>query len=489
MTLTRTEVGLRALLRPAVPTASLAFADSGSIRRDGWSASDPEVTFEGSRLRAAGVRDAFELELPADAEEFDRVYPAVTRVGQASVLYGPALVAAEVSPEAEVQTTGTDVVLPAAAQLDRGYVFVGDPELVEPRDGYTLVGRAVVAPWISKTVSEGAEAVFPLFASTFGELPQEPIVAVTQDSPGPMGFHGDVTENGFVFLRFHGAEWDAYDSGAAAQISTFIRHEAFHLWNQAVAPGTPPWLHEGGAEYAAVVAAVGGGVLSEADALAEVSSRAARCRAALGDQPMSELGRGGSAVYDCGVTVQWLADLELRRSSSGNAHVFTLWATLLSEAPPSGYTLAAFRDLAGPLAVRFLDGAGWEALATELAERGIDVDTTPDPAEDRAQLLNHLMASSCGPGRFGFWHEEGFVRLDTGDGCGVLSNQPELTAVESHSLSSAPSAAMVAAIARCGAGKAVRATDRGGKTLEVACDAPPSRVPGFRVLRAPTLAP
>lgn len=489
VTLSRTDVGLRAVLRPTSPTASLAFADSGSIRRDAWSASDPQTIFEGTQLRATGVRDAFELELPADAEEFDRVYPSVTRVGPASVLYGPALVAEEVPSASVVQTTGNDVVLPSEARLEEGYVFVGETGLVEPRDGYTLVGGAAVAPWIAKTVSSAAEAAFPLFASMFGPLPGAPIVTVTQDSPGPMGFHGDVTENGFVFLRFHGQVWDAFDPRAAARISTFVRHEAFHLWNRNVAPGTPPWLHEGGAEYAAVVAAVVGGVLSEADALEQVSYRAARCRAALGEQAMSELGGGGSAVYDCGVTVQWLADLGRRTSSGGEEHVFTLWASLLSQAPETGYTLASFRELAGPLAGRFLDGAGWEALGAELAGLGVEVETTPDPDEDRSRLLNHLMSSSCGSGRFGFWQEDGFVRLDTAQGCGVLSNKPELTAVESHLLGPDASQAMVAAIVRCEAGKPVRATSRDGSTLEIPCETPPSRVPGFRVLRAPALAP
>ncbi len=435
------------------------------------------------------MRDTFVLELPADAEEFDRVYPSVTRVGEASVLYGPALVATELPPETAVRASGGDVVLPAEARLEGGYIFVGDAELVEQRDGYSLVGGDVVAPWISTTISAGAEAAFPLFASMFGPLPRAPIVAVTQDSPGPMGFHGDVTENGFVFLRFHGEAWNAFDGQAAARISTFIRHEAFHLWNAGVAPGTPPWLHEGGAEYAAVVAAVVGGVLSEQQALEQVSYRAGRCRAALGDQAMSELGGGGSAVYDCGVTVQWLADLGRRSTSDGDAHVFTLWASLMSEASATGYTLEAFRELAGPLALRFLDGAGWEPLAAELVGLGVEVETSPDPREDRSQLLNHLMASSCGSGRFGFWEEEGFVRLDTGDGCGVLSNEPELTAVESHPLGTGASLAMVAAIARCEAGKPVRVTDRDGKTLEIPCNTVPKRLPGFRVLHAPPLAP
>ena len=470
-----------------VPTASLTFEDSTTIRRDGWSALDSEASLDGASLRASGVRDAFELELPADAEEFDRVYPSVTRVGTASVLYGPALVAKELPDDAEVQATGDDVVVPMEARLQSGYVFVGDPKLVEPRDGYTLVGGAVVAPWIIKTVSAGAEATLPLFASMFGALPNPPIVTVTQDSPGPMGFHGDVTENGFVFLRFHGESWDAFDPRAANQISTFIRHEAFHLWNRNVAPGTPPWLHEGGAEYAAVVAAVAGGVLSETQALEQVSYRAGRCRAALGDRPMSELGGGGSAVYDCGVTVQWLADLGRRTSSGGKAHVFTLWASLLSEAPQAGYTLAAFRELAGSLAGGFIDGQGWTALAAELRALGVEVETTPDVGEDRSRLLNHLMAVSCGSGRFGFWQEDGFVRLDTAEGCGVLSNKPELTAVESHGLGPDASLAMTAAIARCEKGEPVRVTDRGGKTLEIPCDTPPSRVPGFRVLRAPAL--
>lgn len=405
------------------------------------------------------------------------------------MLYGPALVAAEVAADTVVETSSGDTILPEGATLEDGYVYVGEARLIDERAGYRLVGGSTVVPWIVETVSAGAEAAFPLFTSMFGPLSREPIVAITDDAPGPMAFHGDVTENGFVFLRFHGDVWNAFDPGAADLISTFIRHEAFHLWNRDVAPGTPPWLHEGGAEYAAVVAAIVGGVLTESEARERLSQRVGRCRAALGERPMSALEGRGSAIYDCGVTVQWLADLGRRSTSDGRAHVFTIWSTLLKEAPASGYTLEGFEALAGPVAQRFIDGAGWTALVDELGGLGVDIDDTPDPREDRGRLLNHLMAESCDSNAFGFWHEDGFVRLDTGAGCGALSNKLELTEIESASLDTDPSTAMLRAIARCEAGKPVRATTRENSTLELPCARPPTRTPGFRILRAPALAP
>ena len=117
------------------------------------------------------------------------------------------------------------MIIPADGTLAGGYVFVGPPDMVEVRDGYRLIGAATVPDWISETATQGAEAAFPFFAAYFGPLPTDPVLALSTESPGPMGFHGDVTDNAFVFLRFHGMQWKAEDPRAAAGIETFIRHE------------------------------------------------------------------------------------------------------------------------------------------------------------------------------------------------------------------------------------------------------------------------
>ena len=165
-----------------------------------------------------------------------------------------------------------------------------------------------------------------------------------------MAFHGDVTDNQVIFLRFHGPKWDEPDPRAGSRVATFVRHEAFHLWNRVQEPDAPPWLHEGGAEYAAIVAAVDGGRLTQDQGMEQVAYYVGRCRAALGAEPIAELPAKGSAVYACGVTAQWLADLEARSVTDGDRNTFTLWQDLLTiadtrkaeTAAPSGYGVLDF---------------------------------------------------------------------------------------------------------------------------------------------------
>jgi len=484
--LARTPEGLHARVQLPEPVDALTLRQASVIRRDGWSVDG--APFEDGRLDAAEPTARFDVVVPVNAQEHDRVYPSLTRVGEGYVLYGPSLLADQLPADQGATAEGDDVIVPADGTLAGGYVFIGPADMIESRDGYRLIGASTVPLWIADTATQGAEAAFPFFAAYFGPLQTEPVLALSTDSPGPMGFHGDVTDNAFVFLRFHGMQWKADDPRAAAGINTFIRHEAFHLWNAGADPEAPPWLHEGGAEYAAIVAAATSGVLSEADALAQVSARATACKVQHGDRPFAELAPNGSVVYDCGVLVQWLADLSRRADSKGAEHTLTLWATFISDAPPSGYRVEDFRVLAGPLAAGLLDGKGFAWLTTALSEYGVEVVETADPNLDRSDLLKHLMRSTCGEGPIGFWTEDGFVRLDTAETCGVLSNRPEIVAIETHGILDAPSAAMDAAIDRCRAKRPVRATTRAGETIAIPCDAPPTRTPGVRVAKAPAVA-
>lgn len=468
--LTRTSEGLRADIRVADGTSTLTFVDLPSVRRDRWS--EPRQVGPG----------AFEVELPADAREYDRIHPSVTRIGEAFVLYGPALHAAELPADATVRVTQGEITVPHLPRLLGGYVFVGPVSMVQPREGYALIGADAVPPWIGETVNGAAESVFPFFASHLGALPTEPTVAVSTDVPGPMGFHGDVSDNGFVFLRFHGEAWTSRDEAAAAKIETFVRHEAFHLWNRGTTAGTPPWLHEGGAEYAGLVAAVSAGALSEAQARTELSARASACRATLGPHPFTELPPGGSALYDCGVVVQWVADLAQREE---HGDILTLWGQLL--APTAGYGLEGFRALAGPEAEAFVDSGNWSSLIEWLEGRGITIDETPLPRSDRSDLLRHLMQAACGTQQAGFWTEPDFVRLDTGEDCGVLSHQAELTQIETHDIIDAPAAAFDAAAERCRDTAPVRATLRSGAGIEVPCAVAPARTPGFEIVANPPI--
>jgi len=121
------------------------------------------------------------------------------------------------------------------------------------------------------------------------------------------------------------------------------------------------------AEYAALAAAVSSGVVDEGQARIALNTRLRNCRSMLNDDDYDPARlRKGQAIYDCGVLVQWLADLEERQGSSGRRDIFDLWKDMLDAGRDGdGYGVADFRARLRPdsaVAV-LMDGPGAERWA------------------------------------------------------------------------------------------------------------------------------
>lgn len=487
--LTRTASGLTARYRFPAPVRSFAFAADGNVRRDGWTLAAPSTaTLDGSEVRAEAPAVDFEFLIAPDPKEHDRVYPTLTPVGEGHVLYGPALFVRGLETSLVFDVAPGLAVRPTEHAIN-GYVFVGSEALIERRDGFELIGSETVAPWLAGAIAQEVNASLAYYAERLGLDVATPTIFMTDDSPGPMPFHGDVTSNGIIFLRFFGDRWTESDPDASREVAKFVRHEAFHLWNRGGAPENPPWLHEGGAEYAAILAATKAGVLTEAQALEQVSFHTNRCRGALGSRPLSELAPTGAGVYNCGVMLQWLADLHVRRSSSQQHDIFTLWHDLLGGAGEGGYTADEFLAAAGPLVALIDAGSRWVELGAMLAEYGVSTNATPTGEDDRSVLVRHLLTVVCGQAKVGFWTEDGYVRLDTDDTCGPLSGHPEIVAIEGHDLFKAPAQALAATQRKCHEQGAVSVTRRDSAVLEVPCPTPASLRSVLRITAAPDLGP
>ena len=479
--------GVRAVFQLSEPRTTLAFAVREAVSRHAWMVETPGATLDGDVITSDEPLSRVTLLMRFDAEPRDRVYPSVTRVGRGAMIHVPALLLHEVDFELRA---GDDVIVWPALEAPYGYSYLGDERDVVRRGDAALIGFDGLEPWLAEAIAQDTDAALAYYATMLGRSTASPTVVVSDATEGLHGFHGDVTDNAVIFLRFGSDAQQRSREELAASVATFVRHESFHLWDDGSAPGTPPWLHEGAAEYAALVAAATAGAISEDDARRQVSDRLQRCREQSRDRGFADV-RGGGLVYDCGVTLQWLADLHLRASTSGASTVFSIWSELLPQsAAGDPYTVEGFRERAGPMVTALLDGepaSRWTQLLTALTEHGVKVSTTPADTDYATAMLRHLVTVACGEGPVGFWRQPDHVRLDTRAQCGPLAGQPRVTRVQGHDVLEAPKRAFDAVARACRKSKTIGIGTLEGTTLELPCAtelAPPkvlsiSQMPGL----------
>lgn len=490
--------GVAVTWRLAEPTTRVAFLDQNIVRTE-WTVTTPGLTLTDGVLEGDAPFQAFEILIAPDATERDRGYLALTPIGTGRILYGPAVILQGMDAELTARTAEGEAALPTTRQ-ERGHVYLGPVGNIEVHPGAKVVQGETVSPRLAGIMRDGFAAAQAFYGGRLGrDLPYEPVLLVTTDSPGPTAFRGDVTDSGVISTRFHGSAWENPSADVAVGLTTFVWHEAFHLWNGHRLENrdgeAAPWLHEGGAEYGALAAAVSTGAVTEAAGRESLSQRLNGCRKALGDRDYDPARlRSGSAVYDCGTVVQWLADLETRQASLGVLDIFDLWKDVLDQGMASdGYGVAEFR--ARPEAERavalLMDGPGaerWEGVAARLAALGVVLEEKPSPDEYRLAALFHLNGENCAGGSTGFYRTEQGVRLDTGDKCGVLSGDPLLAAVEGHDPMAEATAMFFAVQARCVAALSVRVMTQEGAMIEAKCDRPLMAPRAWSVETAPPLA-
>jgi hypothetical protein len=467
------------------------------------------LTLKGRTVEGLGPFRRFEIRVRPSREEHDGQYPAFYRLGDGGILYVPALVAdpARWRSRIRIATSPAQVRYPSAGASE-GFVFVGPPRLVSARRETVVVSDPAMPRWLADAARADLEAAVRAYeAALHMPLPTRPLLLLKYEA-GERSFNvGDVTPGPMVALRFHGDAWNRPDPLAAEGIRTFILHEAFHFWNGALArpaDSTPTWLHEGGAEYASLIAGTGAGATAEAAARARLGEALNRCRFGLqdqGDKALSQLGFLSNAVrYPCGMVLQWAVDLRVRGLGKGRS-VLDVWADTIRAARRRGggtYALADFYASAGirgtatlaPAAL-LVDRSGpgrWAELVEALNALGAEVGQEVTGPARRSAMLFHLLRQSCTAlppdAGFGFYTETDRIRLQTPQGCGVVAGDPVLKTVEDADPFAATAETYAAVQRRCAAGEPVRMTTEDGRRLQVPCTkplAPP--VPDFVVRR------
>ncbi len=445
MTLAPTATGVTARFELDQPTNAVTFVADPTLVRPAWKLVTPGLSFADGRISGEIAFDRFELALTPDPSEIDRTYLSVIRMDQGFAVYGPALSLSEGATSLEFEVPEGFVAL-APTDPTQGYSYLGPATAVTLVGGANFVAGANVPPWLGERIRASLTATLPFYTAQLGTPPLTPLVLVSVDSPGPTAFRGDVSGGGVVSLRFHGEKWAKADPEAGRSVDRFVAHEGFHLWNgQGYRPldgETAPWLHEGAAEYASMLAylAVSGGEDNEAAMRLKLGSHLRKCLKATKGRSLPVAGEAiqkGGAVYDCGVVLQWVADLEERSRSGKQRSVLSLWRDVFA-ATKNGYGVADFQAAAKNPAWNELLSTNatvdpWKELLATLTALGVELVNRPEPGDYRGALLHHLLSQHCEPGQAtGFFTEHDHVRLDTGARCGPLSGDPELVAVEGY---------------------------------------------------------
>lgn len=490
--------GVRVSYTLASPQASFAFTEeAGDIRADSWRTLTPGARLAANEIAFSTPARDFDIELAPDARNRDRIYPALRRVGAGWAVYAPHLLArgleAPAFDIAAAAPAGWTVLGHRDARgrlVGDGWIYFGPAAQVE-RDAAIIAADPSTPAWLRERIAAGANRAALVYTQKLetglGVLPTI-LIGYDPDVPDVLDsdFRGDVTPGAMMSIHFLGSSWRTPDAQSLQQVSEFIAHEMFHYWNTGVADSaeneTRPWLHEGGASYAAMLAAAPPDSAPGHPGLETLNAEFRYCQANLRDSDSltSASLTSGRAPYACGVVLQWAWDAGLRATSAGARDVLSLWRETIAEARRGDgkYSLEAFVRLAPAPAAKaasvLLSASGpdrWRDFSAAMGGYGARLSLGRDAATDRSAALMALLRQHC-RGAYGFTAFDDHIKLDTGDRCGPLSGDPEVDSLAGADVVRDGSAVYDGLAQLCATGGSV-AFGRRGKTIAAApCAAP-----------------
>lgn len=495
ITVSPTETGLTALYGLPVAASRFPFDGSaGDIRTDGWTTSTPGATVTESAMMFAAPTTGFELAITPDKRQRDRIYPALTPVGEGWLIHAPHLLPADVgalSHDVEFKLPDGWTIVGHRNKDEKltldGWVYIGPESQVE-RGAANVVTAPDTPAWLRADVLKAANDSASFYANRLGaELTSKPgiVIAVFPKDRGD-GMRGDVTPGAMVSVRFYGGGWSNASPDDASLVKEFLAHETFHFWNGDMVDSADneerPWLHEGGASYAALLALDPTPAPGSAPLLAGINQNLAKCQSALKEDESLMTGdlRSGEAPYACGVVLQWAWDAGLRSTSKNTRDVLSLWKDVISEARRKGneYSVASTLRLVPRDARRAADvllnqtgPSRWTAFADAARSYGAELVTDRSADEDRAAALMHVLGSHCN-GQRGFTTMDSHIVFNTGDRCGPLSGDKAFDAVAGHDALKDASAMYDRIREICAAGGMIDFTRNGAVAASAPCSAP-----------------
>jgi hypothetical protein len=490
--------GVRAVIRLDRAVTRLALDDGDVERMEDVDVLTPGVTWsnDGAALVAEQSFRRVDVLVKPAARERDAKYPAFFRVGTGGVLYGPALKPGDDwRTRLTVTTAHGQIRLPAGTPNIDSSLYIGPAAYVTHGEDAELIVSPDTPTLLRERVTGILATALRTYSTHLGvPLSTRPIAVLAQGGGG-LGFRGDVTPGPFMALRFYGPSRQQTSEASASDVTRFVMHEVFHFWNGSLvhnAADAPAWLHEGGAEYAALLASMEAGALDDAGMRDELATALTRCRRALenaGDVGLNDLQELSSDVrYPCGVVIQWATSLGAERAGHGG--FFRIWAHMIVAAQARTsrtFTLGDFYAGAGidpaapPEPIRLLTVAHgpnrWGKLEAALRALDVELGTAPNPATRRATLIQHLLGQICRSGSRGFYTEPNRIRLQTNPTCTLIPDNSILDRVEGGDVMAMDEKTYDTVRARCAAKEDVHIELDGNRDVAIPCrrDLPPPR--------------
>jgi hypothetical protein len=355
---------------------------------------------------------------------------------------------------------------------------------------------AVVDPGLPEYLQRAFETNLPKLLGHYQEktgiaLARRPTVLIAYDPSDPgLGYGGD-TLPGNISFNFVGAQWRNQDPRLMRDAFYLLAHEAAHLWNSDTFTSSnnsdAPWMHEGGAELFAWLAAWDLGIFDDHAFRGRIEDSLNGCIGfgGLVDKPLSDLfkERSFGLAYPCGALMNALVDLELK--DKGGAHGF--WRRLFKQAESTGnrYDLKQYFALLEQLSDRdeidALLQTMWygpvtnvgPAVIAQMRRQGVSVETgspSPSLAEVYArQAMAMLMSADC-QGELNFWTERDLFRVGGLPTCKALTAETTIiTAIAGQSIRDNGIALYNAARSECGNTAYVKASTANDKVIKLPC--------------------
>lgn len=432
----------------------LRFEQADVVRDDTVKVETPGLSYSGDVISGSTPFRQLQFRLVEDLSERDAKYPPFYRIAQGRLIYAPTVYPDGKAWDVTLSVAGLpeDWLRWPDEALPMGYLFIGPRSMVISDASASFVfdgkGDAAFEAELRKSVGDALSFLI----ETFGSVPVSRPFVATSLLPADRSFStGDVTENAMVALRFFGKAPDPAAPDALATTRSIILHEGVHFWNGGVAhfaSGTPQWLHEGGAEYIAKLASYRLGWSDADDLKATIGNWLGRCRTALSwsdEAALNDLDFLPASVrYSCGPLLHVLFEVYLADSGSGTMVMDGWRETVKRAAAGDGeYDLVDFFEAMGdpemgnrPALAALLATSGkgrWTLIENELTRMGVTVDRISDAPLRARTVLMHLIRSQCtglGPGAgYGFYSGATAYRLDTPEGCGLLTGNPEIASL------------------------------------------------------------
>jgi hypothetical protein len=204
-------------------------------------------------------------------------------------------------------------------------------------------------------------------------------------------------------------------------------------------------------------------------------------------EPLSDAGfEDAPASYECGIVIQWLADLDSRWTSGNQRDFLSVWQSIFEAASRNRdeYTAEDFlrigftpsdpaRARRSTLALLNERGAPrWAELAQSLRSLGLKVTVQASDQAMRDRLLLHVLSQSCNAGYF-YSIKDAQVQIKTSGGCGPFAQRSDVAVVEGHDLFTDVHAAFNAVTTNCDKKQSVTFSSRDStQRITAPCKAP-----------------